>query len=216
MVKDLFRDIERNKEVVVSALTKSGLSFAIITGKFEKEGSLYEFKNNRSYVPDIDIIIFEDERFARLELLKFGFRNISGCVFEYCHVTLGAVHIDVYFEWLSVGIIKVFKPSLKDCVNLKTCESDYLLYQLIEPLLKFGEYKDRHVLRITLYKENDPILYNQVRKRLFWLCLPLRFKVEKYLRLQKLSLYSRRLLNIIFVLKPRNVFAYVNLKFNRL
>ena len=60
MSNKIINDLEDHKADIKDVLTRALLSFAFITGKYEIEGSKYELANNYSYLPDIDIVIFEN------------------------------------------------------------------------------------------------------------------------------------------------------------
>lgn len=209
----IIKELDQNKIVVKEVLKGALIPFAFITGKYELEGSKYEIDINSNYVPDIDIIIFSAEKTVIKKLISAGFIPQTGNTYLFKNDHGELINIDFYFNWICLGVIKIIKPSYKSVQNNKISEYEYLLYQTLEPLLKFGEYKKRHLIRLQLYKENSLTIHLKVKKRLFLLCFPISFIIKNAIHSQSLSKKHHFLLKVLFIIKPYNIINYIQFKY---
>jgi len=203
-------DFHKRYGFILKLLENSNLKFKIITGKHEVIGSLEESKINKQYVPDIDIVFDAKKKTIKQDLEKCGFMSIEGIAYVYSLDK--SIHIDAYSKYISVGSLKIFKPSFEDKL-LKIKEEEYYIYQLVEPLLKFGFYYKRHLTRIKIYEENTDIYHAFVDKQLHQICFPVKFLLSKALEKDgKLSKSEYFLLKSAFILKPKNIYNYILLR----
>ncbi len=142
---------------IISKLSGRGVKFAIIGGKYEKDGLHFQQKKD-GLVGDLDIVFFNTD-FEKLknELQAIGIKHIEYQTYLFIK---NEVHlpIDIYIDYINTGYYYLFKIDAKGLKNIDgvpyVSERDYILYQLIEPLIKFSEYKPRHIYRLQKYYEN--------------------------------------------------------------
>lgn len=61
------------------------------------------------------------------------------------------LRIDLYFRTLNVGYYHFLEIQKTAYSNKYISESEYIIYQLIDPLLKFARYRSRHKYRLNKY-----------------------------------------------------------------
>jgi len=203
----------KDKEFVKEVLLNTSISFAFISGKYEIDGSLDELNDNSSYKPDIDIIVFGNETLARKKLISLNFKVQSKNTFLFKNKSEKTLNIDIYFNWISFGVVKIFKPNPNKILNNQINDYDYLFYQTLEPLLKFGGYKKRHLVRLKKYEDNLPLIHLKIKKKLFFFCFPLSYLIKKARCNRKISSTEHFLLKVLFIIKPRNFINYIQFKY---
>ncbi len=153
--------LDKNIKDVITKLQKERLSFAVITGKYEREGTLYEQKRNNIH-PDLDLVFFDISKDQLHEkLLNCGLEHVNHNTYRYIGENGSLLPIDIYIEFINTGYYYIFKIDVK---NLKISEgyntiseNDYIVYQILEPLIKFSGYKKRHIYRIKQYMKDGYI-----------------------------------------------------------
>lgn len=153
----------------VNELLAYNIKYAVITGAYEVEGCLVE-KEERNFVEDLDIVFFD----ITCEELQRIFEDIG--VEHYIHNTykyklnLNELPIDIYIDYINVGYYYLFKINKEDLINkngrIIINENDYIIYQFLEPLVKFSEYRIRHKYRLKKYINNEYIT-DSFKKRLY-------------------------------------------------
>ena len=122
------------------------IPFLIISGRFEKES--YAAEDN-FFRPDIDLVLNCDKiQLIGLLLNNKDFKMVEDNVLVDIKLDL---RIDLYFRSISVGYYHFLIPSLNSYKTQELAEVDYIIYQLIEPLLKFSKYHKRHIFRLEKY-----------------------------------------------------------------
>lgn len=129
-------------EHIIEYLTKEKTSFAIITGRFS---SIFQYRDS-----DIDIVfndfnfrsVFNNSRFKfihknRIELLETGDK------------------IDLYFQNLNVGYYHYLKVQDSSYEVNQISELEYIIYLVLDPLLKFSKYHTRHKDQLSRYKPEE-------------------------------------------------------------
>lgn len=210
MENSALEEIREVKASLSRLLVSSDLSYAFISGTYEEEGSLRELKSNGQYYPDIDIIVWGNEALIIPVLKNLGFKNQNGTSYS---IDMKGVSVDIYFNWISYDIIKIFTPRIETVENNQISERDYIIYQLIEPILKFGQHHERHKHRLNLYKTNIPVEYKLAKRRVSSYCFPFFYLIDKAIAKEKLSRFEHRLLKFIFITKPRNIGTYIKHKY---
>ena len=152
------KDIEQE---VLSKIENESLSYAIISGKYEKEGTLHEQKSG-NLQPDLDLVFFDIKRDDLHEkLLKMGMEHIQYNTYRYMGKNDSVLPIDIYIDFINAGyyyIFRIDKKSVRLLNNYNTIsEKDYIVYQILEPLIKFSGYKKRHKFRINQYIKNGHV-----------------------------------------------------------
>ena len=94
---------------------------------------------------DIDIIFFnidELELVQKLKSLGFVLKERQTMILKKDNEI---VRLDFYIDWINCGYYYLFPvvQSSSECV--------YIAYQVLEPIVKFGKYKQRHIQRIKRY-----------------------------------------------------------------
>ena len=94
---------------------------------------------------DLDIIFFNIDEVELLEKLKslgFVLKERQTMILK---KGKGIVRLDFYIDWINCGYYYLFPvvQSSSECV--------YIAYQVLEPIVKFGKYKQRHIQRIKRY-----------------------------------------------------------------
>ena len=64
------------------------------------------------------------------------------------------LRVDLYFKTLNVGYYHFLKINNQDFLNKEVSESAYIIYQIVDPLLKFSKYHNRHQYRLKKYFSN--------------------------------------------------------------
>jgi len=65
------------------------------------------------------------------------------------------LRIDLYFKTLNVGYYHFLEIDNQDFLNTEVSELAYIIYQIIDPLLKFSKYHNRHQYRLKKYFNNS-------------------------------------------------------------
>jgi hypothetical protein len=61
------------------------------------------------------------------------------------------LRIDLYFKTLNFGYYHFLKVSPSSFKSKKVSETEYIIYQILDPLLKFSKYQKRHEYRLRQY-----------------------------------------------------------------
>ena len=131
---------------ILDIIIANDIPFAVIDGKFNIESYDDEVQCSS---PDLDIVlksdstgIIEDIRnnkeFKTLEFLSFKEKETN-------------TRVDLYLNSLNVGYYHFLNIDDTSFVNHRVSEEEYIIYQLIDPLLKFSKYLPRHKYRLQKY-----------------------------------------------------------------
>ena len=61
------------------------------------------------------------------------------------------LRIDLYFKTLNVGYYHFLKVDSNSFITKEVAKKEYVIYQILDPLLKFSKYHKRHQYRLTKY-----------------------------------------------------------------
>ena len=61
------------------------------------------------------------------------------------------LRLDLYFKTLNVGYYHFLKINLIAFKSKQISEKEYIIYQILDPLLKFSKYQKRHEYRLRQY-----------------------------------------------------------------
>ena len=134
------------KSKIFDILDKLDIRYAIIEG----DKYIDELCHDINLVkPDLDIVI-ESLNKDILQILDSdsNYERLDYCSFREIDIDL---RIDLYFNSINVGYYYYLKIKEFSFVNKKIDKNEYLIYLLLDPLLKFGEYKQRHQCKIRHY-----------------------------------------------------------------
>lgn len=135
---------------MLEILEENNISYILISGKYDEESYKTEEKE---FKPDLDIII-NIENFSKIRKLfnkeRFNILDENSIFDKYLKL-----RIDMYFKSVNVGYYHFLFPD-KHSYKLKhLSEEDYIIYQLLDPLLKFSKYHNRHKFRLNKYFKNE-------------------------------------------------------------
>ena len=165
---------------IVRILEDKKIAYAVLKGDHECESLKKEdivFREDLDIVLDCveeDILPFLKANNSFKYLQNNSFLSISD-----------NLRIDLYFKTLNVGyyhFLKIRDSSFR--VN-KVSDDEYLIYQMLDPLLKFSKYQRRHEYRLSHYfkegvSNNVQINLNQIIGRRLAKILLNRISDSKY------------------------------------
>ena len=131
---------------ILELIIEKDISFAIINGKYDIESYNMEVED---FLPDFDVVlqsnpelIIEDIRNSKdfQSLGQFSFREKDT-----------NIRVDLYFHSLNVGYYHFLCIEERSFINNRVSEEEYIVYQLLDPLLKFSRYLPRHKYRLQKY-----------------------------------------------------------------
>jgi len=132
--------------IIFNILETENIPYSLILGEYDRESFLVE---NKSFKSDIDIVLNSSSRVI-IDILKekneFDYLGDS----SFRDNTTG-VRVDLYFNFLNVGYYNFLKINSESFLKKNISEEEYIIYQLLDPLLKFSMYKSRHKFRIEKY-----------------------------------------------------------------
>ena len=127
-------------------LSLEQIPYAVIEGEYDVES--YK-ADDKSCNMDIDIVLQTKSRYI-LDILKsreyfdyLGDNSFRDKEFN--------VRIDLYFFCLNVGYYTFLKVHHISFINKILAEEEYIVYNLLDPLLKFSKYYPRHQYRLAKY-----------------------------------------------------------------
>jgi len=131
---------------ILEIIIEKDIAFAVIDGKYDIESYNEE---GGCFSPDLDIVlqsdsevIIEDIRnhkeFEALEKFSFKEKETN-------------IRVDLYFNSLNVGYYHFLNIQDTSFVNKRVSDEEYIVYQLLDPLLKFSKYLPRHKYRLQKY-----------------------------------------------------------------
>tara|TARA_A100001037_G_scaffold280765_1_gene283813 strand:- start:2027 stop:2614 length:588 start_codon:yes stop_codon:yes gene_type:complete len=136
---------------MIKYLSDNKIPFAIIKGRFDSE-----IPPDSKINEDLDIVI----SLASINSFKnkIDFRNKFRQVNELTFINVNSnKHIDLYCQYLSVGYYYYLKINPNAFSQGSVSENEYLIYLILDPLLKFSSYRKRHRLKIQRYAEKGSL-----------------------------------------------------------
>ena len=174
------------------------------------KNNLNDFKYNVIFSPDldyqqsddIDIVFFNVRAKDVINKLALLGHKIEGNSFI-INTPNDSFRLDFYINCVNCGYYKIINLSFKDKIFVDI--SDYCVIQLLEPLIKFSEYKKRHIRRLKYFKDQGLLDNQRISKKL-------KFIVGFYFTVVLLQ-KKRTVFSGIFIklLKLRLLFANGNL-----
>lgn len=134
---------------IITYLHQNKIDYAILKGRYDKESFQLESKN---FQPDLDIVLLCD-RMSFIENLKqdVSYQYIDESTFLDIK---NNIRIDFYFKTLNVGYYHYLIVDKESFLNREVSESQFIIYQILDPLLKFSRYQNRHQFRLHAYFKN--------------------------------------------------------------
>ena len=132
---NIFRFLEENK-----------IAYAVLKGVYD-EDSLK--KEDIGFRKDLDIVLDcnKEDVFPSLKA-DHNFKYLENNSFLAISNNLS---IDLYFKTLNVGYYHFLKVSPSSFKSKEVSEKEYIIYQILDPLLKFSKYQKRHEYRLRQY-----------------------------------------------------------------
>ena len=125
-------------KTLYTVLSSENMSYAIISGSYDVESFNFE---DESFFPDFDIVLeSKSKRIIKILKSRKEFDYLGGYSFREKDT---GMRIDLYFDFLNVGYYNYLRIDSSSFVNRKVSDADYIVYQILDPLLKFSEYKAR-------------------------------------------------------------------------
>ena len=135
---------------IINFLEQKRIAFLVLKGVYDEESYLLE---NESFKKDLDLILNckKDDVFSNL-IADDNFKYLGDNSFLDIENDL---RIDLYFKTLNVGYYHFLKIDNQDFLTKEASELTYIIYQILDPLLKFSKYHSRHQYRLEKYFNNS-------------------------------------------------------------
>jgi len=127
-------------------LEEKKIAYAVIKGVYDED---LLTKEGVGFRIDLDIVL-DCNKEDVFPLLKAdnNFRYLENNSFLAISDNL---RIDLYFKTLNVGYYHFLKISPLSFKSKEVSEKEYIIYQILDPLLKFSKYQKRHEYRLSQY-----------------------------------------------------------------
>ena len=134
---------------IINFLKQKSIAYAVLKGAHDNESYLLE---SIGFKKDLDLVLNckKDDVFSFL-IADNNFKYLGDNSFLDIENDL---RIDLYFKTLNVGYYHFLKINNQDFLNKEVSESAYIIYQILDPLLKFSKYHNRHQYRLKKYFSN--------------------------------------------------------------
>ena len=135
---------------IINFLEQKRIAFLVLKGVYDEESYLLE---NESFKKDLDLILNckKDDVFSNL-IADDNFKYLGDNSFLDIENDL---RVDLYFKTLNVGYYHFLKIDNQDFLTKEASELTYIIYQILDPLLKFSKYHSRHQYRLEKYFNNS-------------------------------------------------------------
>lgn len=134
---------------IINFLEQKSIAYAVLKGAHDKESYLHESVGLKK---DLDLVLNckKDDVFSFL-IADNNFKYLGDNSFLDIENDL---RVDLYFKTLNVGYYHFLKIENQDFLTKEVSESAYIIYQILDPLLKFSKYHNRHQYRLKKYFSN--------------------------------------------------------------
>ena len=131
---------------ILKIIMKKDIAFAVIDGKYDIESYNME---GVCFSPDLDIVLQSDSE-AIIEDIRNNknFESLEQFSFREKETN---IRVDLYFNSLNVGYYHFLNIENTSFINNRVSDEEYIIYQLLDPLLKFSRYLPRHKYRLQKY-----------------------------------------------------------------
>ena len=152
---------------IINFLEQKSISYVVLKGIHDNESYMHE---RLAFKKDLDLVLNckKDDVFSFL-IADNDFKYLGDNSFLDIENDL---RIDLYFKTINVGYYHFLKIDNQDFLTKEVSESAYIIYQILDPLLKFSKYHNRHQYRLKKYfnntipKEVDVYLREIIGKKL--------------------------------------------------
>ena len=134
---------------IINFLNQKNISYVVLKGAHDEDSYIQE---RVDFKRDLDLVLNceKDDVFSFL-IADNDFKYLGDNSFLDIENDL---RIDLYFKTLNVGYYHFLKIENQDFLSKKVSESAYIIYQILDPLLKFSKYHNRHQYRLKKYFSN--------------------------------------------------------------
>ena len=127
-------------------LEEKKIAYAVLKGAYDDESLK---KEGVDFKKDLDIVL-DCNKSDVLAYLKAdsNFKYLENSSFL---VVSDDLRIDLYFKTLNVGYYHFLKINSIAFKSKQISYTEYMIYQILDPLLKFSKYQKRHEYRLRQY-----------------------------------------------------------------
>jgi hypothetical protein len=127
-------------------LEEKKIAYAVLKGAYDEESLK---KENVEFRKDLDIVLdCNKEDIFPIIKADYNFKYLENNSFL---AVSNNLRIDLYFKTLNVGYYHFLKVSPLSFKSKEVSETEYIIYQILDPLLKFSKYQKRHEYRLRQY-----------------------------------------------------------------
>ena len=135
--------------VVIEILLNEKISFAILKEIYDVPSNIV---NQKNYKKDLDVVVNCSkneiiDKFINLDNLLHIEKN---SFFD----KINNIRVYIYFKTLNVGYYHYLKIDQKSYEQNKIQDIEYLIYIILDPILKFSYYQNRHQYILNKYFNN--------------------------------------------------------------
>ena len=135
--------------VVIDILLNEKISYAILKEIYDVPSNIV---NQKNYKKDLDIVV----NCSKNEIIdKFiNHDNLLHIEKNSFFDKINNIRVDIYFKTLNVGYYHYLKIDQKSYGQNKIQDIEYLIYIILDPILKFSFYQNRHQYILNKYFNN--------------------------------------------------------------
>ena len=134
------------KNNFLTILNKEKIQYAIIDGIYSSDSYKCE---SPSLKADLDVVL---KSYSNVLINKLIDNPNFSCIDGHSFIEIDSeTRIDLYFSTLNVGYFHFLRIDSTSFDNQIVSESEFIIYQIIDPLLKFSKYHPRHQFRLRKY-----------------------------------------------------------------
>ena len=135
---------------IITYLNENNIAFAVLKGVHDEDSCQMETKE---FKVDLDIVLSCNRKSFIVKLKQdTEYRYLE----KNCFLDIeNNLRIDFYFQTINVGYYHYLKIYEQSFLNKEVSEKEYIVYQILDPLLKFSKYHFRHQYRLSAYFKLD-------------------------------------------------------------
>jgi len=131
---------------IFKILDDKGIQYSLLNGAYDEDSYAHEVVG---FKKDLDLVLnCEKDDVFNFILAEDNFKYLEDNSFLDVDNDL---RIDLYFKTLNVGYYHFLKIDKSDFLTKEVSEKSYIIYQILDPLLKFSKYHYRHQYRLKKY-----------------------------------------------------------------
>lgn len=138
---------------LIKLLENNNISYSFIEGDYDDRANQ---KEKDSFNKDIDIVLCGDKN--KIFTILFSSKDLY-YVDNVFRDIITNMRIDIYYNTINVGYYHYLIIKESSFILGKISKEEYIIYQLLDPLLKFSIYQKRHQYNLIKYTSNYNIEY---------------------------------------------------------